>query len=164
VDSFDDFLAVDQGLVWLHLATLRLTIHLVFHHGLRDLVMLDLPDPFPTEFVCVWQTDVVTLRASHEHQTLNDLRIPHYSVHQQILDHVDPLICMEEFARNDFEYLVLGLNLFEFLINDDSRIGNLWLTGIFLSIFRLKNFLEVDSVRSALFEFILINFGCNLLS
>ena len=60
INAFDDSLAVVQSLVGQKLTTLRLPIHLVIHHGLRDLVIFDHSDPFPVQFVGLRQADIFT--------------------------------------------------------------------------------------------------------
>ena len=55
--------------------------------------MLDLSNPFPAELVGVLEADIFTLRANQKHETLDDLRVPHDSIHEQVLDLIDPLLC-----------------------------------------------------------------------
>ena len=54
IDSLNDSLTVVQCLVGQKLSALRLLVHLVVHHGLRDLVIFDHSDPFPVQFVGLW--------------------------------------------------------------------------------------------------------------
>ncbi len=93
MDTFDYLLTVDNRLISLHFSLFSLAVHLILHHGLRDLVMLDLSNPFPAELVGVLETDIFTLRANQKHETLDDLRVPHDSIHEQVLDLIDPLLC-----------------------------------------------------------------------
>ena len=74
-DALDDPLAVNLGLVGQDRPTLRLAVHLIVEHGFGDLVMFDLSDPFPVEFICLRQTNVFSNGTSQEHQTLYDLRV-----------------------------------------------------------------------------------------
>ena len=60
INALDDSLAVVQSLVGQKLTTLCLPIHLVIHHGLRDLVIFDHSDPFPVQFVGLRQADIFT--------------------------------------------------------------------------------------------------------
>ena len=111
IDALDDSLAVVQRLVGQKLSTLRLPVHLVVHHGLRDLVMFDHSDPLPVQFVGLWQTDIFTEGAGQEHQTLNDLRVALDAILEHVLDHLDPLLVFQEFGGHHLKSLVLVLNL-----------------------------------------------------
>ena len=54
MNSFNDSLAVVEGLIGDNVLALSLPVHRVCKHGFRDLVMLDLSDPLPVEFVSRW--------------------------------------------------------------------------------------------------------------
>lgn len=55
--------------------------------------MLDLSNPFPAELVGVLKADIFTLGTNQKHETLDDLGVSHDSIHEQVLDLVDPLLC-----------------------------------------------------------------------
>ena len=142
-DAIDDLLTVDCGLVGQNLPSFGLTVELVVQHGLWDLVDLDLTNPFPLKRVSVWLADVLTLRACQEHDTLNDLRITHDSILEQVLDSVTPFLRLQELGSSDLQRLVLGLNVFELLVDRGLRHGRLTL-AIFVRL--NKDLVEVDRV------------------
>ena len=129
--------------------------------------MLDLSDPLPMKLVGVGQANVFTRGACQKHDTLNDLRVAHDAILQQVVDHLDPLLSVKELARDDLQSLVLCLNFSELVICHNScstfsRSG--WLASVFFSFFFFKYLLEVDCIWGVFLELVFINFIGNLLS
>ena len=162
VDTLNDPLAVRQRLVRHDLPPLRLPVHLIVQHGLRDLVSPDLSDPLPAEFVGLRQADGLPMRASQEHQTLDDLGVALHAILEHVLDHFDPFLIFQELVRHYFKSLILVLNLGKLLVNSFSRRRLRWLLAFFNRLGEL--FVEVDGVSGAFLELKIFDLGYDVLS
>lgn len=154
-DTLDNLLTVKDGLVRHDFAALCLTVHLVGDHGLWDQVDFDAPYLLPTELVGASEADVLTLRPSKEHKTLNDLWVPHHAVVEQILQQILPFFILIETKCVNFDRSVLMLDIAQFIV--DFRVFNLMHAISLFILLSHKLLLEVGAVLLSLLEVVVLD-------
>lgn len=93
---------------------------------------------------------------------MDDLRVALDALHEQILDHVDPLRILEELFSHNFQSLVLGLDLREFFVD---TLGSRCLRRLLAFLHRFREFLvEVDSIVGSLLKLVILDLSLDFIS